>query len=92
MASPVFASPQLAYYFHLRFFMTKLSPDAQAIWDAFNGDNLAAALRAAISILAEDYTFERESFKGEHLLRLELIDADDLRSIADELEGWGSNG
>ena len=66
-----------------------LSPAAQAIWDAFNKDegDLAAALRVVISLLAEDYKFQRESFKGEYQEHMELIDADDLRSIAAQLEG-----
>jgi hypothetical protein len=71
--------------------MTELSPQAQAIWEAFNedeagvfvdyGDKLAAALRAAVEQLG--YSNVPEEFA--HLRPL-VIDSDDLLAIAAELE------
>lgn len=65
--------------------MTKLSPAAQAVWDAFNedeagvfvdyGDKLAAALRAAVA--------QTQRNPGHDIWQ---CDADDLLAIADELE------
>ena len=74
--------------------MTDLSPQAQAVLDAFwNGlncgddwgnANLAAALRAAVESCAE-----KRSVNPDSLLTELVIDADDLLNIATELENHG---
>lgn len=68
--------------------MKKLSPEALAVWEAFNqdeagvfvdyGDKLAAALRALVGANAYEVT-------GDGWYSL-VIDVDDIYAIADELE------
>jgi hypothetical protein len=66
-----------------------LSPEAQAIWDAFNedeagvfvdyGDKLAAAFRAAADQKSESVCTEEHG-------KISVIFTDDILAIADELE------
>jgi hypothetical protein len=71
--------------------MTRLSHEAQAIWDAFNedeagvfvdyGDKLAAAFRAAADQVVPPCSALSESGTKQILIRLDLL------AIASELEG-----
>ncbi len=68
--------------------MTILSPEAQAIWDAFNqdepgvfvdyGDCLASALRALAEVAGREY----ETYCIDN-----VVDVEDIYRIANELEG-----
>ena len=75
--------------------MTNLSPEAQAVWDAFNdvservdvfedyGDALAAALRVLVIQLQYDQSCWDEPV--EHI----VLDARAILDVADELEAQG---
>jgi len=75
--------------------MTKLSPAAQAVWDAYNdvcervgvfedyGDALAAALRALVQHEGESvYTYDEDKFSVVRVVR-----EDRILAIAAELDG-----
>ena len=75
--------------------MTKLSPVAQAVLDAYEKSNdcyreewgqLAAALRAAADQLGDEMIVVGEGFKGLTRDDWRIVHVEDLLAIADELE------